>query len=136
MGAPAVVRVTWAGGHRFDTGRPDGPTLRLDASGETGQSPVDAVLSGIASCVSADVVDILEKRRTPVRSLGVDVIGDRVDTTPRRFKHITLQFTIAGDSLDRTQVERAIDLSVTKYCSVRDSLREDIAVEWTLVLES
>ncbi|HZK78045.1 MAG TPA: hypothetical protein VFC35_03995, partial [Gemmatimonadaceae bacterium] len=53
---------------------------------------------------------------------------------PRRFKHITLNFTIAGEDIDRAQAVRAIDLSVTKYCSVKDSLDPNIPVVWHLVL--
>lgn len=132
--APNAVRVQWAGSGRFDVGRPQGPTVRLDSSGATGPSPVDALLSALGACASVDVVDIMAKRRTPVTSLTVDIIGERVQTVPRRVRHATLHFTIAGDGIDRVQTERAIELAVTKYCSVRDSLREDIVVDWTLTL--
>ena len=133
MAGAMQLHVTWAGGRRFDASRPGGPTLRLDASGETGQSPLDAVLSGLASCAATDVVEILAKRRTPVSSLTVDVTGKRVEgVVPRRLEHIALHFTLAGQAIERAQVERAIELAVTKYCSVRNSLREDIPVEWTL----
>ena len=129
----ARVLVRWAGEHRFDAGRPDGPAARLDGSGATGQSPVDAVLSALASCTSADVVDILAKRRTPVRSLEVDVTGTRADGTPRRLTHIQLTFRIDGDGIEREHAERAIDLALNKYCSVKDSLDPGIPVEWELV---
>ena len=56
------------------------------------------VFSDIGQAVSVDVLDILAKRRTPVESLEIDVVGVRVDTIPRRFKHITLNFKIAGSS--------------------------------------
>ena len=131
---PARVRTTWAGGQRFDSGRPGGPTARLDGSGETGQSPVDGLLSALASCVSVDVVEILAKRRTPVASLSVDVVGERVTTIPRRLKSVTLEFHITGEGIERDQAERAVELSITKYCSVRDSLAKDIAVEWSVRL--
>lgn len=131
---PSRVTVTWAGDRRFDTGREGGPVARIDGNAETGQSPPEALLSALASCTSIDVVDILAKRRTPVTALEVSVVGERVDTIPRRFKHITLAFRISGDRIERAQAERAISLAVTKYCSVRDSLRPDIGVEWTLEL--
>lgn len=129
---PSRVRATWAGDQRFDTGRENGPTARIDGDGKTGQSPPEALLSALASCVSVDVVDILAKRRTPVESLQIDVVGERVETTPRRFRHITLNFSMAGKGIERIHAERAIELSITKYCSVRDSLRGDIKVDWTL----
>jgi putative redox protein len=133
---PSRVQVKWAGEHRFDTGRPGAATARFDGSAKTGQSPPEALLSALASCSAIDVVDILAKRRTPVASLEVDVTGDRVDAIPRRFKHITLAFRISGEGIERDQAERAISLAVTKYCSVRDSLREDIGVDWTLELDA
>ena len=131
---PARVRTTWAGGMRFDSGRPGGPTARFDGSGETGQSPVDGLLSALASCVSVDVVEILAKRRTPVASLTVDVVGVRVNAVPRRLESVTLDFHITGDGIEREHAERAVDLSITRYCSVRDSLAKDIPVTWTLTL--
>lgn len=131
---PARVQMTWAGERRFDAGRPGGPTLRLDSSGETGQSPVDAVLSALAGCTAVDVLDILEKRRTPAERLVIDVAGTRRDATPRRLVRIELTYHVDGAGVERVHAERAIDLAITKYCSVRDSLAPDIPIEWQLVL--
>jgi putative redox protein len=104
----------------------------IDGDSKTAQSPPDALLSALATCVSVDVVDILAKRRTPVGSLEIDVVGERVDTVPRRFRHITLNFRITGKGIDNEQALRAIELSATKYCSVRESLRSDILIDWTV----
>lgn len=131
---PSLIHVEWVGGHRFDAGRPNGPTARIDGEGETGQSPPETLLSALATCVSYDVIDILAKQRTPLESLEIDVVGERVDTIPRRYKHITLNFRIGGKGIEKEQALRAIELSATKYCSVRDSLRNDIKLEWTVEL--
>ena len=131
---PSRIHVDWVGGHRFDAGRPNGPTARIDGEGETGQSPPETLLSALATCVSYDVVDILAKQRTPIESLEIDVVGERVDTVPRRYKHITLNFHISGKGIEKEQALRAIELSATKYCSVRDSLRADIEIEWTVAI--
>ena len=131
---PSRVHVRWAGDQRFEAGRANAPTAVIDGNGKTGQSPPEALLSALASCVSVDVVAIMAKRRTPVESLEVDVVGERVDTTPRRYTHITLNFHIAGKGIEKDQVLRAIELAATKYCSVRDSLRGDIPVAWTVEL--
>ena len=132
---PSLIHVNWVGGHRFDAGRPNGPTARIDGEGETGQSPPETLLSALATCVSYDVIDILEKQRTPIESLEIDVVGERVDTVPRRYKHITLNFRIGGQDIAKDQALRAIELSATKYCSVWESLRSDIQVDWTVELE-
>jgi putative redox protein len=132
---PSLIHVNWVGGHRFDAGRPNGPTARIDGEGETGQSPPETLLSALATCVSYDVVDILAKQRTPISSLAIDVVGERVDTNPRRYKHITLNFHIGGEGIEKEQALRAIELSAKKYCSVGESLRSDIQVDWTVELE-
>ena len=129
---PSLIHVEWVGGHRFDAGRPNGPTARIDGEGETGQSPPETLLSALATCVSYDVIDILAKQRTPIQSLQIDVVGERVDTIPRRYKYITLSFKIAGKGIEKDQALRAIELAATKYCSVRESLRSDLQVAWTV----
>ena len=132
---PSLIHVNWVGGHRFDAGRPNGPTARIDGEGETGQSPPETLLSALATCVSYDVIDILAKQRTPIESLEIDIVGERVDTISRRYKHITLNFRIGGKGIEKEQALRAIELSATKYCSVGESLRSDIEVDWTVELE-
>lgn len=131
---PARVTATWAGEQRFDAGQPDGPTLRLDGSGDSGQSPVDALLSALAACAGIDVVEILAKRKTPAASLRIDMTGERVNTVPRRFSHIRFDVRIAGDGIERVHAERAVELSIDRYCSVRGSLSADIAIEWAVEL--
>lgn len=133
-GTPSRVTLSWRGEERFDAGRPGGPVLRLDGDGTTGQSPVDGVLSALAACVSIDVVAILDKRRTPVERLEIDVLGERADGTPRRLVVVAMTFQLDGAGIERVHAERAIDLALNKYCSVRDSLSRDIAIRWTLLL--
>ncbi|MEO8908736.1 MAG: OsmC family protein [Gemmatimonadaceae bacterium] len=129
---PSLIHVEWVGQHRFEAGRPNGPTARIDGDGVTGQSPPETLLSALATCVSYDVVDIMAKQRTPIESLSIDIVGDRVDTIPRRYKSITLSFHVAGKGIEKDQVLKAIELAATKYCSVRDSLRTDIMIAWTV----
>lgn len=131
-----TVHVEWVGDHRFDAGRPGGVTHRIDADASTGPSPVDTLLNALAACTSVDVVDILAKRRTPVRTLSVDVEGARAAATPARLVGVLLKYRIAGEGIERPHAERAIELAVTKYCSVRDSLDPLLPVRWTLELES
>jgi len=132
--ALSIIQLTWAGDHRFDTGRPSGPTIRLDGSGETGQSPVDAVMSALAACTAVDVVDILAKRRTPLSALSIDAVGTRADSTPKRIVAAELTYRLTGEGVDRTHAERAIELAITKYCSVRDTLDPNLPIHYRVVL--
>lgn len=122
------VEVTWAGEHRFDAGRPGGPTARLDGDGATGQSPVDGLLSALAACSAADVVDIMAKRRTPVERLRIEVRGERREELPRRFTKVELRYIVDGVGIDAPHVERAIALSHQKYCSVGATLAPDLVI--------
>jgi putative redox protein len=128
------VQLNWAGEHRFDAGRPGGPQIRIDASAQTGPGPVDSLLIGLGACTGVDVVDILAKRRTPVTAFNIEVQGERRETPPRRVLKAHLIYRIDGPGIEREHAERAVELSVTKYCSVRDSLDPDIPVTWSVVL--
>jgi putative redox protein len=132
--APNAIRATWAGDHRFDTGRPDGPVARLDGSAHTGQSPPDALLSALAACSGIDLVDILAKRRTPAERLTIDVEGHRRETMPRRFLALRLTYVLDGAEIEAVHAERAVTLAFEKYCSVAASLAPDIVVETVVVV--
>jgi putative redox protein len=131
---PNVISATWAGEHRFDTGRAGGPVARLDGSAQSGQSPPDALLSSLAACSGIDLVDILAKRRTPVERLVIDVEGERRETPPRRFLRLRITYRVDGAGIEAAHAERAVVLAFEKYCSVAASLAPDIMVEATVVV--
>ena len=130
----STIQLEWKGDRRFDTGRPGGPTLRLDGDGITGQSPVDGLMSALAACTAVDVVDILAKRRTPLSSLTIDAVGTRAQTVPKRIVAVQLTFNVNGDGVERAHAERAVELAITKYCSVRDSLDPALPIHYSVVL--
>ena len=130
VGKPAAtVQVTWSGDHVSG-----GPAITMDSSGKRGPSPIDTLLCALAGCTGVDVVDILEKRRTPMSAMSVDVVGERFAGTPGRITKIELVYHIIGASVERVHAERAIELAVTKYCSVRDSLDPNMPITWKLEL--
>jgi putative redox protein len=131
---PNVIRAVWAGEQRFDTGRPDGPVARIDGTGQTGQSPPDAMLSALAACSGIDLVDILAKRRTPVERLTIETEGERREQHPRRFTKIRVTYRVDGARIEAAHAERAVALAFEKYCSVSASLAPDTAVETVVVV--
>ena len=129
-----TVRATWVWEHRFDTGRPDGPTARFDGTAKSGQNPVDALVSALATCVGIDVVDILGKRRTPPDRLVVDAFAERRAEHPRRVEQVRLTFTVDGDGIVIDQTQRAVALALEKYCSVAATLAPSVAIETIVVV--
>ena len=126
--------VNWKGERNFECAKEGRPSILVDGDGQNAPSPPDTLLAALATCVSVDVVDILGKHRTPPATFDVEVLGERVDSIPRKFKHITLNFTITGQGIDRANAMRAIELSANNYCSVRDSLDPAIPIVLNLNL--
>jgi len=133
--AHAPLDVRWVNGLVFEAGRPDGPKVRIDGDGKSAPGPFDLLLAAIATCASVDVVTILEKQRTPVQALHVRVQANRIESTPRRLASATLHFTINAPGTTVSKATRAVELSVTRYCSVRSSLIAEAPVTWTVELE-
>lgn len=129
------IEVVWEGGRRYRGGPLGGPAMMLDGDRKESASPVDSILVALSACSAIDVVDILEKRRTPVTSLRVAVEFSRAPEPPRRVTQADLRFVIATASAAH-HVERAVELSFEKYCSVSASLAPDIDLTWSVDLRS
>jgi putative redox protein len=128
------IEVEWVGAHEFHAGRAGGPKIRIDGNTQTAPSPFDVLLASLATCSATDVITILQKQRTPVRALHVRVAAQRVEATPRRLAAAVLHFSIAAPGATAEKAARAVELSITKYCSVRSSLIADAPVTWTIEL--
>ena len=92
------------------------------------------LLVALAGCMAVDVRMILEKSRVPLESLEVEAVGMRADAAPRRFVEIRLNYRLSGPEKEHeTRLQRAIDLSRDKYCSVLHTL--DPEIDLTITVE-
>jgi putative redox protein len=125
------VRLKWAGEGLVFRGGPDGgPQITIDSNAEQGPSPTHTLLIALAGCMAVDVKLILEKSRVPVESIEVEAVGVRAESAPRRFLSITLTYDVRGPGKEHeTRVQRALDLSRDKYCSVLHSLDPGIQID-------
>lgn len=110
-------------------------TMTLDSAAVAGPSPMQALAFGLAGCMAMDLLHILKKGRHDFKGLRADLTGVRADTEPRRFTKIDLHYTITGSVADEV-VQRGIDLSREKYCSVWHSMREDTDFSITFKVSS
>lgn len=110
----------------------DGATLQMDGTDEIGGinggfRPMQMLLAAAGGCSAIDVVGILKKQRQNPDDLKIEVTGER-DTVEgeqyTEFKSVHLKFILKGSHLDEKKVARAIDLSLTKYCSVSKTLEK------------
>ena len=129
------IEVEWVGASEFEAHRNGGPRIHIDGDSKAAPSPFDTLRAARATCAATDVVSILAKQRTPVRALSVSVEAQRVDATPRRLASAILHFSMAAPGATPAKAGRAVELSVTKYCSVRSSLLTEIPVTWTIALK-
>lgn len=107
----------------------EGGLVRMDGSTtigglEGGFSPMQLLLAGVGGCSAIDIIGILEKQRQDLQDLTVEVEGDRQPKNEySEFKNIHITFIFTGD-LEESKVERAINLSLDKYCSVSKTLEK------------
>ena len=119
-----VVELTWQGGMRFEA-RVGEHSLVLDSDRHAGLSPTQALAVSLAGCMAIDVVDILQKGRFALDGVQARLESERRSEPPRYVTGVALHFVVTGD-VPADRVERAIELSRERYCSVLHSLRSDI----------
>ena len=125
---PVEVTLRWTRDLVFDSTIARGAGPVLDSDGEAGTSPVQALALALGSCMAVDVVMILQKGRHDLRGLVVKVVGTRDDGPPSYFTGFTIEYTVTGP-VPETAIQRAVELSRDKYCSVWHSLRRDTPLE-------
>jgi len=107
----------------------EGGLIRMDGSTEIGGleggfSPMQLLLAGVGGCSAIDIIGILKKQRQDLQDLKVEVDGDRQSKDEySEFTNIHIKYTFTGD-LDPDKVERAINLSLDKYCSVSKTMEK------------
>ena len=134
--ADIEIFLEWAGRDLVFEGRGRADTRALiDGNSRESASPVESLLLSLASCMAADLIDIAGKMRVPFDAVQVHATGDRRPEPPRRYTAMRLVFTADGvDPADSDKLQRALDLSRDKYCSVLHTLRSDVPIDFELVL--
>ena len=127
------AKVEWRGEVCFEAESGSGHRFILDGAPQhggqnAGLRPMEAVLIGVGACSAFDVVSILKKARQPVSDCVVELEADRADSPPKVFTQIRMRFVVSGSRLKRSAVERAVNLSVEKYCSATAMLRPTVDI--------
>ncbi|MGI6379171.1 MAG: OsmC family protein [Anaerolineae bacterium] len=129
---PYGATLRWTEGMQFvATAGGSNHAIVLDGNPEvggadTGMRPMEALLCALGSCTAMDVISVLQKKRLDVRAFEVRLAGQRAEEHPKRYTHITLTFVVTGHGIPESAVERAIELSQTKYCGATASLNAEI----------
>lgn len=118
----AIVELIHEGELRFGALSSRGAQITLDSAGEY-FSPMQLLLAALGGCTGMDVVSILKKMRQDVTGYRVEVDGERAQDHPRVWTEITIRHLVEGNNIQREMVERAVNLSEEKYCSVSAMLK-------------
>lgn len=123
------ARVKWVEGLSFLGESASGHQVMMDGNaGDKAPSPMEMVLMAAGGCSAIDVVSILQKGRNDITDCEVKLTSQRREETPRYFVKIHLHFIVTGNELTDKAVERAVQLSAEKYCSVALMLEKTVEV--------
>ena len=129
-----TLSLDWLGEMHFKNST-GSPAIDLQSSSPGVTSPPQALAYATMACMAMDVVHVVEKGRHTLRAMTIKFEGERAAEHPRRFISMRLHFEITGVVADHV-VERAIELSRTKYCSVWNTLKEDVELTTTFEVKN
>ena len=130
------ARVIWDHGLSFSGTADSGFTVPLGAERAVGGEddgfrPMELIAIGLAGCTAMDVISILQKKRQQVTGFEVHVHAERATEHPKVFTTILIEYVVRGRHIDPAAVERAIELSETKYCSAQAMLAKAATIRHT-----
>lgn len=102
---------------------------------EAAARPKELLLFSLAGCTSSDVIPILKKKRVPLQGYEMNIKANVSEEHPQVFTDIHLEYVFYGEGIKPVDVERAIELSLTKYCSVTAMLSKSVNITHSYRIE-
>jgi putative redox protein len=137
---PTIKLSRVSGDYGFEATDEYGHTVRMDSSPESGGQnfgvrPMQMLLMGLGGCSAIDVIAILKKQRQDVVDYKMVIAGEReAGKEPSLWQNITLEFHLYG-TVDEDKANKAVELSLNKYCSVAATLyKADADIKWKVII--
>ncbi|NNM17113.1 MAG: OsmC family protein [Croceitalea sp.] len=123
------ISTKWLGEMAFESNNPSGLTLQIDAGSENGGSddglrPKALMLSSLAGCSGLDVASLIKKMKLEVDAFTIETIANLTDEHPKYYDVVVIEYHFHGNNLNQDKLQRAVDLSVEKYCGVMEMFRK------------
>lgn len=130
--------VIWQGNMAFE-GITDGQyQVPLDAGAPLGKGegfkPMQLMAIGLAGCTAMDVIAILRKKRQEITAFAVRVQAEQASQHPHVFTRIKIEYSITGNNVQESAVQRAIDLSESTYCPAQAMMKQVAPIELTYTI--
>jgi len=134
-----TIKAQWLNGLSFET-EVDGHKIYMDTAEEhggknLGPRPKPMMMVALAGCTGMDVVAILKKMRENVEELSVEVQGDITEEHHKRFEGMKVIFRVKGKGINLKNVEKAVNLSSTRYCGVSTNYKEAFDITYEIIIE-
>ncbi|WP_273568468.1 OsmC family protein [Maribacter halichondriae] len=128
MGTTNHITTKWLGNMAFESNNPSGLNLTIDAGPDDGGEgkglrPKALMLSGLAGCSGLDVASLIKKMKLEVDEFTIETIANLTDEHPKYYDSVVIEYHFHGNNLDEKKLQRAVDLSVEKYCGVMEMFR-------------
>ncbi len=132
------ITTHWKGGLTFESDNPSGESVIMDTNIEGhderfGLSPKAMMLSSLAGCSALDVISTLDKMKEEIDDFKIDVSGKLTDEHPKYYHSVVVDYHFYGSDLNKKKCERAVNLSVDKYCGVMEMFRRFAKIETNII---
>lgn len=123
------ISTTWLGNMKFESTNPSGHTLFIDAGRESGghsegYRPKALMLSSLAGCSGLDIASLIKKMKLEVAAFKIEIEANLTEEHPKFYDSVAIQFHFHGANLEKQKLQRAVDLSIEKYCGVMAMFRQ------------
>lgn len=130
----AKISTKWLGEMRFESTNPSGHNLFIDAGEDNGGKgegyrPKALMLSGLAGCSGLDVAALIKKMKLDVDDFTIEIDANLTEEHPKYYDKVAMHFHFYGNNLHEKKLQRAVDLSVEKYCGVMEMFRQFAEVD-------
>ena len=134
-----IVTTVWTEKSQFETDNPSGHQFTMfdksqDNGDTVGFAPKALMLSSLAGCSGLDVVSLLEKMRAEVADFKIEVTAELTDEHPKFYNKVKVDYHFSDSDLKPEKIQKAVNLSVTKYCGVMEMFRQFADVEIEIFL--
>ncbi|MBO0591082.1 OsmC family protein [Cellulophaga sp. E16_2] len=128
------ISTKWLGNMTFESNNPSGNSLKIDIAKEdggdgNGYRPKALMLSSLAGCSGLDVAALIKKMKLEVEEFHIETIANLTDEHPKFYDKVAVEYHFHGANLKEDKLQRAVDLSVEKYCGVMEMFRQFAEVE-------
>ena len=132
MAVKNKIEITWKGDMKFESKSAEGSVMLdapLDGRPGEGLRPKAMMLSALAGCTAMDIASLLKKMRAEVEDIQIDAEGRLTDEHPKYYDHVVLTYRFYGKEFKKDKIEKAINLSIERYCGVMEMFRKFAEVE-------